>query len=251
MSPTPHPGLLTLRRALIDEPLDEPTSRHLTACDACAERLATLRAEQRRFEAEVPFERFAEGVERAARRLPTRRASSPFRALSALAAGLVAVVGTGLWVRAPSTPVRLKGGADVQLIISAGADRGQRVASADPLVPEPLARTERVRLGVTPASWRFVLVLSVDANGEVTPVYASGTHSLALGGASPEFLPDSLEFTGQGLEHLVIVFSDRALEVDVVADQLRRRYREAGGDVTKLGPLDVPGEQFHRTFLKL
>jgi hypothetical protein len=71
-----------------------------------------------------------------------------------------------------------------------------------------------------------------------------------LSGQSPEFLPDSFEFTGAGLEHVVVVLTDRALDADVVGSSLRRQFTQAKGDLTKLDGLDLPGEQFHRTFLK-
>ena len=45
----------------------------------------------------------------------------------------------------------------------------------------------------------FALVVSIDAQGEVTPVYAAGDRSLGLTSGSPQFLPESLAFTGQGL----------------------------------------------------
>ena len=38
---------------------------HVEACEPCQTRLAALETEQKEFEAQVPFERFAEGVERA------------------------------------------------------------------------------------------------------------------------------------------------------------------------------------------
>jgi hypothetical protein len=242
---------MTLRRSLAGERLDEATTAHVGVCDDCKARLETLRVEQRQFEAEVPFERFAQDVERAARKPPSAQPRRAPRVLVAMAASVLAVVGGArLLGMGDGGHTRVKGGAGVELVVSAGNNGAQRVASEDPLVPEPLARGERVRVGVTPAAWHFALVLSVDASGTVTPIYASGDRSLPLSGASPEFLPDSLEFTGQGLEHVVVLLSDRALDVDVVAHELRRRYTEANGDLTKLAPLDVSAEQFHRTVLK-
>jgi hypothetical protein len=251
MTTLTHPGLMALRRSLAGEQLDEATTAHVGTCAECKARLESLRVEQRQFEAAVPFERFAQGVERATRKAPSAQPRRFSTAVVAVAASVLAVVGGARLLGAgEANHSRLKGGAGVELVVSAGPNGAQRVASEDPLVPEPLARGERLRVGVTPAAWHFALVLSVDACGTVTPIYASGEHSLPLSGASPEFLPDSLEFTGQGLEHVVVLLSDRALDVDVVAHELRRRYTEANGDLTKLAPLDVSAEQFHRTVLK-
>jgi hypothetical protein len=158
---------------------------------------------------------------------------------------VVLLVGSQRLLQPPSS--RLKGGAGVEVVV-AGPAGTQRVAAE--AAPEALVRGERVRIGVVPAAWHFVLVVSVDAQGAVTPVYAEGTHSLPLSGESPQFLPDSLEFTGQGLEHVVVLLSDRALDVDVVGHALREQFAAVHGELSRISALDVPGEQFHRTFLK-
>lgn len=245
-----HPSLTALRRAFALEKLEPADQAHLETCAACRARLDELRAEQRRFEEAVPFERFAAGVERAARdaRPAQRPARLNLRATLALAAGLALLVGSQRLAQPPQPANHLKGGAGVELVVSTGSNGAQRVATL--LGPEALAPGERVRVGVSPAGFRYVVVLSIDAGGTVTPVYAAAGHSLPLSGRTPEFLPDSLEFTGAGLEHVVVVLSERPLDVDVVATALRRQFAEANGDLTKLDGLAVPGEQFHRTFLK-
>lgn len=231
-----HPGELTLRRVLAGE-LSEP---HLAGCGACQQRLTALREEQRRFEAELPFERFAAGVEKAARQ--QRRAPRPaWGALLAVAAALVAVVGAR-WAAPAEGPTRLKGGSAAQFVV-AGAE-GQREAAAE----ERLAPGERIRVGVS--GHRHVLALSIDEAGVVTPVYASGAGSLSLPDARQAWLPDSLELTGAGLERLVVVLSDAPLAVEAVSRALLARYQSAGGDLRRLEALDVPGDQFHRTFVK-
>jgi hypothetical protein len=244
---TTHLGTLSLRRLLAGEH-DEAHAAHLAGCAQCQATLEGFKAEQAQFEAKVPFERFAAQVQ--------ARARQPVRALNrrvegqvafALAATVLLLVGTQrLWQQASSTS-RLKGGAGVELVV-AGPGGTQRVAAEG--APEALVRGERVRIGVLPAGWHFVLVVSVDAQGAVTPIYADGTHSLPLSGESPQFLPDSLEFTGQGLEHVVVLLSDRALDVDVVGHALREQFAAVHGELTQLTTLEVPGEQFHRTFLK-
>ncbi len=75
---------------------------HATACERCRAKLQGFDDEQRRFEDAIPFERFAAGVERAARTpAPARRRERPVRWVMALAASLVALAaGVGATVRA-------------------------------------------------------------------------------------------------------------------------------------------------------
>src|SRR6478609_7317198 len=65
-----HIGELTLRRRRAGEALgpDGPAiEAHATSCSDCRARIRALDDEQRRFEQEISFDRFAAGVERAAR----------------------------------------------------------------------------------------------------------------------------------------------------------------------------------------
>ena len=256
-----HPGLFALRRAIAGEPVDASVKEHLAHCAQCRVRAEELGAEQRRFEASVPFERFEQGVELARRRPQwpwARGRSAMLRPATgwvvALAATIVAVFAShGLYGDSRTLGSRLKGGeshAAVQLVVASHESSARRVTSDDPAVPEALTRGDRVRIGVTPGPWHFALVLSIDAKGAVSPVYAEENRSLRLSGVSPEFLPDSVEFTGGGLEHIVVLLTDQPRDADEVGAQLRRRFSEAGGDLTKLGNVESPGEQFHRTVLK-
>lgn len=249
-TPSLHPGALQLQRAALGEAVPPSLQAHLAGCPDCQARAEAVLARQHSFEREIGFERFAAGVERAARERGRPPAARPRlawagAAVVALAAGLVVLVARPA---DPGPGVRLKGGAAVEVVVAEGPTGTQRVVAG--AGPEPLGESDRVRIGIVPGDWHFALVLSIDERGEVTPVYAAGDRSLGLTGESPQFLPESLAFTGQGLERLVVVLSDRALEVDRVAFELRRRYQEAGGDLARLRPLDLPGEQFHRTFLR-
>jgi len=249
-----HPGALQLQRLALGEGAPPEVEAHLATCAGCQARAERVLSLQRGFEKEIGFERFAAGVERAAReqRPAPRRPVLAWAGAGAvaLAAGLALFVAEdGQRLRGGAT-ARLKGGASVEVVVAEAPLGTQRLAGGAAAAPEPLGPEDRVRIGIVPGEWHFALVLSIDERGEVTPAYASGDRSLGLTGDSPQFLPDSLSFTGQGLERLVVLLSDRALEVDRVAFQLRRRYAEAGGDLTRLAPLDVPGEQFHRTFVR-
>lgn len=249
-----HLSELKLRQLFAGEAVDAALEAHAGACPACQQRLAALKDEQARFEAQIPFERFAAGVERAAR--PPRQARGPFssrpnvRFALALAASLVALVGMQRLAPPPESTTRLKGGADVELVVS-GPAGVQRRSSADPSTAEALAPGERVRVGLKAGPWAWAMVVSIDEAGAVTPVYEQAGRSLALAKeAGTQFLPDSLEFTGRGLERVIVVLSDVPLGVDEVTAAAKARYEAAHGDLTHLAPLDVKGEQFHRTFLK-
>jgi len=246
---TTHPGELTLRRLLAGEALAE-AGAHAAACEVCQAKLEALEEEQRRFEAEIPFERFAAGVERAAR---TPRQARPGRSWTlrvglALAATLAVGVTVKLTLGDKPHGNGLKGGAGVEVVV-AGAT--QRPASKDPLTPEALAPGERVRLGVVADEWRYVAVVSIDEHGEVTAIYPEAGQSLAMrGGHDTEYLPDSVEFTGKGLERVVVVMTEAPVAVEDVVKLLRTRYDDAHGDLMHLPPLALHGEEFHRTFLK-
>ncbi|MEW6434177.1 MAG: ACP synthase [Myxococcota bacterium] len=250
-----HPSELKLRALLAGEPVDEALKAHAAACATCQARLEGFQEEQARFEAEIPFERFAAGVERAARtprKTPWRpMASHNVRFALAIAASFVALVGVQRLAGAPDSPTRPKGGADVEVVVAGSHGGPQRLASADPSTPEALGPGERVRVGLKAGPWTYAVVVSVDEAGAVSPVYDAGGHSLALARtADTQFLPDSLEFTGKGLERVIVVLSDRPLSLDEVTAAAKARYEAAHGDLTHLAPLEIEGEQFHRTFLK-
>lgn len=248
-----HPGVMTLRRLHAGEAVGDEATRHAQACDVCKATLASFVAEQQQFEQELSFDRFAAGVERAARQAsrPVVRRQWP-QVVMALAAGLTLIVGAQVvlsQVEPAGTTNRLKGGAAVSVVVAGVGP--QRAASENSGVPEALAPGERVRIGLVPEAWKYALVVSIDDAGEITPIYIDNGRSLAIGASKDTvWLPESLEFTGKGLEHLVIILSASPVTLDQVAAPLQLAYKDARGDLTKLGSLPLPGEQFHRTFLK-
>jgi hypothetical protein len=233
-----HPGELTLRRFLAEEALDGATTEHLRNCVDCAARLAKLKDEQRQFEAELPFERFATGVEKAARVQQRKAPRGMWMGVAiALAACFVAFFAGKQVLGESAGGTRIKGGGAVDFVIAGPS--GQRPAAE----LEQLASGERVRIGVS--GHRHVLALSIDDLGEVSTVYAE-----TLPGEAQTWLPESIEFTGKGREHVVVLLSDEPVEAEVLGAQLREHFKAANGDVTKLGALEAPGVQVHRTFLK-
>jgi hypothetical protein len=216
---------------------------HVSACMECSRVLKGLETEQARFEAELPFERFEAGVER------TLRGPSSVPSRPRLNGMLVAVAATVLLAVAvrpllSQTPTnRLKGGATAELRI--GGD-GMPQRPVAPGATETLAQGERVRIGYAAGEHRYVLAVSVDETGEVTALYPVMGPSLPVeAGAGTHWLPDSVAFSGAGLERVVVVLSDEPLEVEAVLEAARRGWESAGRNVTTLSSLGVEGEELH------
>jgi hypothetical protein len=253
-----HPSEWTLRRLHAGElQADEATRTrtHAASCEQCGAVLREAEEAQRQFEAGLPFERFEQGVKRAeekARRQEQTRTGGSQRwmgPLVALAATVLVVVAVRPLLEANPLPgVRTKGGAVAELRIG-GGDSSQRMARTDVL--EPLAPGERVRLGYTPDARRYVLALSVDEAGEVTPLYPEAGQSLPVEpGAGTHWLPDSIEFTGSGTERVVVLLSDAPVTVEEATAAARQAFEASGRDVARMPPLYMDGDQTHWVLLK-
>jgi hypothetical protein len=253
-----HPSEWTLRRLHAGELQTDEATRtrtHAASCEQCGAVLREAEEAQRRFEAELPFERFEEGVKRAeekARKQERARASTSQRWMGpmvALAATVLVVVAVRPLLATNTVPgVRTKGGAVAELRIG-GGEGSQRMARTDVL--EPLAPGERVRLGYTPDTRGYVLALSVDAAGEVTPLYPEAGQSLPVEpGAGTHWLPDSIEFTGTGAERVVVLLSDAPVSVEEATAAARQAFEAGGRDLARMPALNVDGDQTHWTLLK-
>jgi hypothetical protein len=244
-----HIGELALRRLRVGELAAaeaQAADAHARACPQCLARMRELDEEHARFHQELPFERFASGVERA-----SRREKAPGKA--PWLTPVVGMAAAALVVAAVSQPlirgVRIKGGAGIALRIAGALGGPQRFASAE--APEPLAPGERVRIGYRPGTHRFVAAVSIDDGGQVTPLYPEfGTSLPADEGDATYYLPESVEFTGKGAETVVVVLSDQPLEVGDITRAVRRAFEESRGDVRHLADVKLPGDHFQRVFLK-
>ncbi len=160
------------------------------ACADCRARLRALDDEQRRFEQEISFDRFAAGVERAARGPRAARRAAPRCAAGWRSrrwrGGGVALVVT-FHGRTPQI------GAGYPDATAAGQRhqgrrghhrarrRGDGAAHARRSTrPRPLAPGERVRIGYQPGGHRYLLSLSIDERGEVTPLYPEPGRSVTV-----------------------------------------------------------------------
>lgn len=254
-----HESEWTLRRLSAGELAAAEAARaraHTASCAACGATLRGLEGEQARFEAEVPFERFEAGVERAVQR---QRRGESFRApprrwvattMAMAASVLVVLLARPLLEGAghPQGRNGIKGGAVAELRIGGGTGP-QREARKD--APEPLDYGERVMLGYEAGEHRYIAAVSVDAIGEVTPLHPESGESLPVEpGAAMHWLPDSWELTGSGAERVVLVLTDAPLKMDALVDAARKSFEAANGDVEHMALLDVPGEQTHWVLLK-
>ena len=255
-----HIGELELRRRRAVEALGAEGPRieaHAAACAECKARIRALDDEQRRFEAAISFDRFAAGIERAARGAPAvARRRAPIRSWMVVPTlAMAAAVAVVVTFHRPSTRVHppgydgIKGGAGITVRVAGAA--GQREARIE--ATEPLAAGERLRIGYFAAQHHYLLSLSIDDKGEVTPLYPQQGASLPIspGLRQPtRYLPDSIELTGAGLERIIVVLSDQPVDMAVARQAARAAYDRAGGDLGRLPRLDLPGEQFTRTFAK-
>jgi hypothetical protein len=246
MSTHPTPWLLQrLHAGEQDVPGAEAARLHAAGCEACRARLRAHDEAQARFEAAISFDRFAAGVERATQRTRSRAPAPLVRRLAPLAAlAAVALLGVTLAPRLGDEVLRnrLKGAGAVELRIGGTDGTPQRVAT--PGEPEALLPGERVRLGYAAGAGDYVLAVSVDAAGAVSALYPEHGESLAVeGGEGMHYLPDSLEFTGAGLERVILVRSRTPLAVERVREAAAQAFAQARGDLARLGALDVEGEQ--------
>ena len=257
-----HESEWTLRRLRAGELAAAEAARvqaHAAGCETCAQALRGLDDAQARFESEMPFDRFEAGVERALRRQRNQGAARPpprrwVATTVAIAASLLVVVLVRPLLAPDATAPgglglnRIKGGAAAELRIGGGLGP-QREAT--PGAPEPLEPEERVMLGYKPGTHRYVAALSVDAIGEVSPLHPETGASAPVGpGSEQQWLPGGWEFTGSGAERVILVLTDEPLPMDTLVEAARRAFAKADGEVARMAPLEVPGEQTHWVLLK-
>lgn len=240
---TAHASELSLRRLFAQEAVAADVKAHADTCEQCRARLKAIEDEQRRFEGAIPFERFAAGVERAGRN--PRQAQAPARRTwmgyaMAAAAGLLVIAAIPALL--PHNGSRVKGGTGIDIVVAGPSNGPQRTANQ--ATPEALTPGERVRVGYRAGNFRYLAAVSVDERGEITVIFDG-----AVPGGDG-FLPGALEFTGTGLERMIVVLSAEQVSEDELRRAVRTRFDEARGNLSQLGSLDVAGEQFHQIFVK-
>jgi hypothetical protein len=249
---TSHVGELRLRRFRLGElPAgeQEEITRHTSDCGSCRARLKGIEDEQRHFERDISFERFAGGVERARRvpRVHPRRAWTVAAAGFAAAAALILVMRPGRELPERHGWNNLKGGASAIMRIRTADGHAQRSAAAGSI--EALRPGEQVLLGYKVPVAANLIAVSIDDAGAVTPLYPSAGSALPVDGHGDlRYMPDSLEFTGHGRERVFLLLSERPLAVDEVARAARAAHAKVAGNLAALASVPVEGhgrvEQF-------
>jgi hypothetical protein len=247
-----HVGELRLRRFRAGEisgPEHDHIAQHTSECAPCRSKLRQLQEEQRQFEHDIPFERFAGGVERAARvprvKPPRVWALSSAFALAAAAAVVLMVWPFGKPVEIARGHNQLKGGPAALMRIASA--NGQR--SLQPTEATALRSGERLRLGYSTSAPGFLSAVSLDERGEISTLYPEGGGSLAVAATNgTAYLPDSLELTGAGLERVFLFLAERPLDAESVAQVVRQANSQAKGDLAALSLPVFPGRNDVRGF---
>ena len=260
-SPAPHVGELRLRRFRAGEFTDqvqEEIARHTAECGFCRAKLRLLQEEQRQFERDIPFERFAGGVERACR-VPRPRPKRRWAMGGAF--GLVAAAAVVVLLWRPSGKIGDFGSRDVRHAgfnqTKGGLSAVARIASASggaqrsllPAGSATLQPGERIRLGYNIPAPGYLVAVSVDDAGEISGLYPQGGGSLAVA-ATPHvtFLPDSLELTGLGRERVFLFLADQPLDEAAAKKSVRDAHARAKGDLAALPTPSFEGRSDVRPF---
>jgi hypothetical protein len=255
-SQTGHLAEIVLRRYRAGEFSAEEcaeTDRHLAGCAPCRSKLRVLVEEQRAFERDIPFERFAGGVERA-RRVPRPR---PRRLWFAGLGGALAAAAVVLFlVRAPTSapvsdqgPNRLKSGS-VEATVRVASAKPSPQRSVPPGSQEVLEPGDRVRLGYRTADPLYLAAVSVDDDGEITLLYPESGPALAVvPTAQTTYLPDSLEFTGAGREKVFLFLARKPFDSAAAKAAVKSAHEKAKGDLLTLQSPAFAGGQRVFTWL--
>ena len=249
-----HVGELRLRRFRAGEftgPEHDQIARHTSECAPCRSKLRSLQEEQRQFEHDIPFERFAGGVERAAR-VPRVRPPRVWALSSAFALAAAAAVVVMVWPFGKPAEIlhgrnQIKGGDSALMRIASAAGDDQR--SLQPTESTALRPGERLRLGYATSRPGFLSAVSLDDRGEISALYPEGGGSLAVTATNgTTYLPDSLELIGAGRERIFLFLADRPLDAQTVAQVVRQAHALAKGDLVALPTPAFPGRDDIRGF---
>lgn len=238
-----HLGELALRRFSVGEFTPErcaEVDRHISSCSACRNKLRIIADEQREFEREIPFERFAGGVERA-RRVPRARPRSlwSFGVAGVLAAAAVAVFFVGV----PTHSHNAIKGTAVDATVRIASASVQRIAP--PGSHEILDVGDRIRLGYKTAETRYLAAVSIDEQGEITPLYPESGPALSVTATQETvYLPDSFELTGAGREKIFMFLARNPFDLQSAEQAVSEGFRASRGDLDTLpNPAFTGGQQ--------
>lgn len=214
-------------------------------------RLKALADEQNHFELTMPFERFVGGVGRAQRDLAKARFSmkTPLWAATAAMAAAAAVVLVFAPAGVKQNPGnRTKGGdSPFTAYVRVASENGeQRVASPRKLTS--LRPGDRVRVGVQLANGTaYFAAISVEAAGATTAIYPEGNTALKLVPTQePMYMPDSVQFTGQGEETLFVLAAPQPFDVATATQALKAASGQEAQMNNKIPGLTVIPYPLHK-----
>jgi hypothetical protein len=227
-----HLGELALRRLRAGEFSTEQSvevEQHVSSCGVCRTKLRGLVEEQRTFEREIPFERFAGGVERA-RRVPR---PGPHHVWTLGFAGLLAAAAVAVFfVRGPNHSRNAIKGSSVEATVRIASPSGAAQRIAPPGSHEVLDPGDRIRLGYKTVDPRFLAAVSVDEQGEVTPLYPEAGPALSVTPTQDTtYLPDSIEFTGAGRERVFLFLARSPFDSQAAKQAVLAGYSASKGDL--------------------
>jgi hypothetical protein len=219
------------------------TDHHLAGCAPCRSKLRVLVEEERAFQQEIPFERFAGGVERA-QRVPRRQ--RPRRLwFAGLGGALAAAAVVLLLVRAPNTATNRIKGSSVEAIARVASVDATSQRAVPPGSQELLETGDRVRFGYKIAEPRYLAAVSVDDDGQITLLYPQAGPALAVSpSVQTTYLPDSLEFTGKGREKVFLFVARKPFDSAAARQAVKSALAAAKGDLAILpNPSFAGGQQ--------
>ena len=249
-APDGHLGRHTLARLRAGELTGEPREEaeaHLAGCARCEARVEAMRQDAADFLARRPAAALTgalatrergPGLWERLRRLLTRPALGLGLA-AAVTAGLVLTVWPGPSEGPPDEPkTRLKTAVALEFhVLSGGAV--SHGTSGDTLHPG-----DRIQLRYSTPEHGWLVVVSLDSRGAVTPFYDSDGRSLAIEPGVAHLLDGSIELDDAlGPERLLGCFSRKPLSTARVVAAGQRALAAAGGDPAAVSALDVPCAQ--------
>lgn len=214
-------------------------NEHLVRCAHCTERLDL-------FEREAKGGLQRESPEQFARRIAAMRTGgwthgrSLVVRLATAASALVMIVILWLWLDSSEekTGIRVKGAVELSFFVD-------HLGTGRPGVPgEVLREGDRIRLAVTPARHRYVFVLSVTDDGQLTPLYPqTWSQGIAVASTRRVLLEGSVILDDHlGDERIFALFSNEALDPQRVRSAASRAVdaaRSAGRGVREMSRLPL------------
>jgi hypothetical protein len=218
------------------------TDRHLAGCAPCRGKLRVLIEEERAFQQEIPFERFAGGVERA-QRVPRQHPRRFW--FAGLGGALAAAAVVLLLVRAPIISTNRTKGGSVETTARIASIDATLQRAVPPGSQELLETGDRVRFGYKIAEPRYLAAVSVDDEGEITLLYPQAGPALAVSPSEQTtYLPDSLEFTGKGREKVFLFVARKPFDSATAVHAVKSALAAAKGDLAVLpNPSFTGGQQ--------